>query len=749
VESCDATTRIMPTHVITCAPETSLSEAAEIMRRENISCILVTHGEMPAGILTERDMVRFMEQVGMEAMGYQVRDVMSASVVSITEGEDLYAAFSLMCGKNIRHLVIVDELGRAIGVKTYSDLMRRLGEEYLSEIKTVGELMSRDALTVAPEATIRDALHIMSGKHISCVVVTEGDRPVGILTERDLTRLVSQNRTVKDSPVREFMSSPVQTIRPEEYAFEAVARMSDAGLRHQVVVDEKGNLLGLITQTDLVSSLIRRYAQLEFMVRKRTRQLVRKNEELEYSNQQLRHLDDMKSAFLTSVSHELRTPLTSLLGFAKITGRIFKDRFAELTANDPKLDKFRLRAINNLDVMTQEGERMTRLINDFLDLTKIEAGHVEWRDKLIPASDFLLHACHAVRGQFEGKEGLDLLMHIQEGLPLVFADVDRMLQVMINLLTNAAKFTECGSVTVEAVNIDDEFVEVRVIDTGCGIPESSAAKVFDKFHQLERRRSEENAQGTGLGLAICKEIIEHYGGRIWVESTPGEGSAFKFRIPATKPAKSAMSGATLTAAPDDGGEAPLVLAVDDSPGIRDYLEQLFLDDGFRIVTAADGLSAVDMAREMLPKCVIMDLMMPGIDGSEAIRRLREDPVTENIPVVVLSAYPRRGSAGGDAALPKPVDEGMLLQTVRGLIRGGRIQGRKCILVPNPKGQGNMLMISSGKLRYVRPEELHDSFIQSFSGTMYLSGGSSDPVTIQKLSQIDDVLIMILPEEEAN
>ncbi len=741
--------RIVPTHVITSPQDVPLIDAVEIMRRNNISCLLVTRGDMPAGILTERDLARFLERVDGEVEGYQVRDVMSASVVTVPENEDLFAAYSLMCGKNIRHLVVVDEQGRAVGIKTFSDLMRRLGEEYLSEIKTVGEVMTRDVLTVLPDQTVREALRVMGQLCVSCVLVVEGDVPVGILTERDLTRLVSFDRSAGARAVSEVMSTPVSSIGPDEYAFEAVARMESLGVRHQAVLDEAGRLLGLITQTDLVAALVRRYAQLEFMVRKRTRQLVRKNEELEYSNQQLRHLDEMKSAFLSSVSHELRTPLTSLLGFAKITGRAFSERFAPLAGDDPSLQKYSQRISRNLEVMVQEGERMTRLINDFLDLTKIEAGKVEWRDKLIPVTEFVLHACHAVRGQFEAKPGVELRSHVAEMLPPVYVDVDRMLQVMVNLLSNAAKFTDSGSVTVSAVGIEDEFVEIRVADTGKGIPAQSLKSVFDKFQQIEQRSTEGNAEGTGLGLAICKEIIQHYGGRIWVESEPGKGSCFKFRLPAAKSGRESYVE-FMTGIPSDGGDEadPLILAVDDSPGIRDYLEQLFRDDGFRIVTVGDGLTALKAAEEMMPRCIIMDLMMPGMEGSEAIRRLRENSVTENIPVVVLSAYPYRNHAGGDVSLPKPVDEEQLLQAVRGLICGGRIKGRKCILVPNPKGHGNMLMISAGKLRYIRPEELQENLAQRFSGTMFLSGGGRDHVTLRKLSEIDDVVVMILPEEEA-
>jgi CBS domain-containing protein len=209
---------------------------------------------MPAGILTERDLARFLERVDGEVEGYQVRDVMSASVVTIPENEDLFAAYSLMCGKNIRHLVVVDDQGRAVGIKTFSDLMRRLGEEYLSEIKTVGEVMTRDVLAVLPDQTVREALRIMGQRCVSCVLVVEGDVPVGILTERDLTRLVffsiarpgarmvSEGHEPRRSPpTGSGMSTPS---RP----WPGMERPRGSGTRP--CSTRAGRLLGLITQTE-------------------------------------------------------------------------------------------------------------------------------------------------------------------------------------------------------------------------------------------------------------------------------------------------------------------------------------------------------------------------------------------------------------------------------------------------------------------------------------------------------------------
>lgn len=740
--------KIMPTHIFSIAPDRPLLEAVAMMREKGVSCLPVVQGEVAVGILTERDLVRIMLKTDQDLKGYLIRDVMSSRVVTVSEDDDLFEVYSRMCGNRIRHLVITDDRGGVVGVKTFTDLMNELGREYLAEIKTVADVMTRDMVVAGCGDPVRKVLKLMMEHNISCVPIVEQGRPEGIFTERDLGRLAKSEAEVLELPVSEVMSTPVHFAGPEMYAFDAVSMMNDLGVRHLAVTDAQGRLQGLITQTDMVATLIKRHATLEFMVRKRTRQLTRKSEELEFSNQQLRHLDEVKSAFLSSVSHELRTPLTSLLGFAKITAKTFSRHFRPLAEQDSRLTAQAEKILGNLDILVHEGERMARLINDFLDLTKIEAGRIEWHDKLVNASDFVLHAGHSLRGQFEAKKEVELRIMVEDGLPAVYVDMDRMLQVMINLLSNAAKFTAKGSVAVEAVNVDNEFVEVRVMDTGPGIAPGEMSKIFDKFYQLEKRGRGQEIKGTGLGLAICKEIVEHYKGRIWVESEPGRGSTFKFRIPAAKTAARELEIPVAAARVADADQsAPLILAVDDSPAIREYLEQLFADEGFRVITVPDGRTALQVAEEVLPRCIVMDLMMPGIDGGETIRRLRSNPATQDIPVTVLSAYPGRTVQGGDASLPKPVNEALLIQTVRGLIRGGRIQGRKCILVPNLKPEGNMLMISAGKLRYVRPEELTSQLSEKFSGTIFLPGENmANPRTMEAIAGINDVLVLIMPDE---
>ena len=271
---------------------------------------------------------------------------------------------------------------------------------------------------------------------------------------------------------------------------------------------------------------------LEQLVRERTEDLVNKARELEDANQRLRELDEMKSAFLSSVSHELRTPLTSILGFSKLLHKDFKKNFMPLAKNDELLVRRGRRIRENLTIISHEGERLTRLINDVLDLNKIESGRMGWRDEPINMGDTIEMAVQAVKGMFSSNAQIDLITDVDHDLPMIVADPDRMQQVLINLLNNASKFTDEGSVVVRAFPRFGQ-VRVEVTDTGSGIATEDQAQIFEKFHQTRNDTMEEKPKGTGLGLTICREIVEHYGGRIWVESEIGVGSTFIFTIPAT------------------------------------------------------------------------------------------------------------------------------------------------------------------------------------------------------------------------
>lgn len=244
----------------------------------------------------------------------------------------------------------------------------------------------------------------------------------------------------------------------------------------------------------------------------------------------LKELNEAKSIFLSTVSHELRTPLTSIMGFSKIVKKRLEERLLPFTdLSDPKRAKAAEQVLENLDIVVTESERLTHLINTVLDLAKIEAGKVEWQHTAVNMEEVIDRAAAAVSTLFELK-GVDLIVHADRRLPVVFGDKDRLIQVVVNLLSNAVKFTDKGSVRCSAYAFEDHL-QVRVQDTGIGIAEKDLQQIFDKFKQVGDDTLTDKPGGTGLGLAICKEIVEHHGGDIWVESEIGKGSTFFFTLP--------------------------------------------------------------------------------------------------------------------------------------------------------------------------------------------------------------------------
>ena len=270
--------------------------------------------------------------------------------------------------------------------------------------------------------------------------------------------------------------------------------------------------------------------ELELKVDQRTRELRQKAAELEEANARLRELDEIKSSLVSSVSHELRTPLTSIRGFAKLCTRDFNRYFSKLSG-DTKLIAKAIRIRNNLEIIDMEGDRLTRLINDFLDINRMESGKASWHDHLIDPCEVIKKAVAAASGGFAAATSIQIKLDLPETCTAIHADPDKIQQVVLNLLNNAYKFTKKGSVTVSLTEVSGALT-ASVCDTGPGIPEEEQPRLFEKFHQFVKGDTVTNGdRGTGLGLAICKEIVEHYGGTIWVDSTVGQGSCFSFSLP--------------------------------------------------------------------------------------------------------------------------------------------------------------------------------------------------------------------------
>jgi signal transduction histidine kinase len=271
------------------------------------------------------------------------------------------------------------------------------------------------------------------------------------------------------------------------------------------------------------------------------RRIAEKTEELQIAKEEAEAANEAKSIFLSTVSHELRTPLTSIIGFTKLNKKSLDAKVIPgLNEDNRKAIKSANRISENLEVVKSEGERLLNIINDLLDLAKIESGKVEWKIQPADPNQLIERASLAVASLFEEKPTIELVKKKLPDAPTIAVDRDRMLQVLINLLSNAIKFTEEGQITlsveylpfpiISGASKHKKHLVFRVEDTGPGIPASHIDKIFDRFQQVGDHHTDK-PQGTGLGLAICKEIVEHHKGKIWVESEVGKGSIFAFIVP--------------------------------------------------------------------------------------------------------------------------------------------------------------------------------------------------------------------------
>ncbi|MGB2837326.1 MAG: response regulator [Candidatus Sulfotelmatobacter sp.] len=376
------------------------------------------------------------------------------------------------------------------------------------------------------------------------------------------------------------------------------------------------------------------------------------NQELGLRNREVEHATHMKSKFLASMSHELRTPLNAIVGFS--------DLLAEGTSGALNTKQKRF-----VDHIKQGSAHLLQLINDILDLSKIEAGQLELHTEEFLVQDALPEVLSTI-------DPLAIAKNIRleqklENKSLVRADRVRFKQILYNLLSNAVKFTpKGGQISIECVD-DWDFVCVSVTDSGIGIRAEDQEVIFDEFRQGEGRAN--GHEGTGLGLAITRRLVEQQGGQITLQSELGKGSCFTFRLPAVEPRAEVHAVAEPTKASvamDSGRLTPLVLIVDDEVPARELLAS-YLEPEYRVAMAESGVEALKQAQRLRPDAITLDVMMPGSDGFETLVALRKNAATAGIPVIILSIVDQKqvGFALGAADyLIKPVRKPMLLETIR-------------------------------------------------------------------------------------
>jgi signal transduction histidine kinase/DNA-binding response OmpR family regulator len=381
---------------------------------------------------------------------------------------------------------------------------------------------------------------------------------------------------------------------------------------------------------------------------------VRLFEEIEDKSRQLAEASQHKSQFLANMSHELRTPLNAIIG---VTEMLQED--AEALQQD----------LEPLDRVLGAARHLLALINDILDLSKIEAGRMELQLETFALAPQIASVVKTIE-PLAAKNANQVAVHCDGAIGTLYADQMRLRQALLNLLSNANKFTEHGTITIDGRQREEDgrdWVTISVADTGIGMTAEQMGKLFQEFSQADASTTRKYG-GTGLGLAISKRFCQMMGGDITVESEPGKGSTFTIRLPRMAPSEQRL----VTEAPRparaiaEGSEDPLILVVDDDATVRDLVARHLERAGFAVVAATGGKEGLRLVRELRPAAVTLDVMMPDLDGWTVLAAIKGDPALASIPVVLMSIVDQknRGYALGAADyLVKPVDRAKLVETL--------------------------------------------------------------------------------------
>src|SRR5438874_2686851 len=504
------------------------------------------------------------------------------------------------------------------------------------------ELSGTEAGSIYVVDPATQGLHLRASHGMSDELIAELNRQGVDLSEKTIAAAAAQQAPVQTPDLKEAAPSAVLNIllRAGYRAVLIVPLLGPEGLIGMLVVRRKApgefpeHTVDLLQTFAAQSVLAIQNANLFTEVEEKSRQL-------EMASQH-------KSQFVASMSHELRTPLNAIIGLTEM-----------MVSNAPRFGTEK--AAEPLRRVHRAGTHLLGLINQVLDLSKIEAGKLELSPETVNLAPLLEDVIGTAR-QLADQNKNRLVVEAHEKLGTITVDPMRLRQILLNLLSNACKFTSQGEVKLRVRKVVDgrNWIEFAVSDTGIGMTPEQQAKLFEEFTQADSSTARRYG-GTGLGLAITRKLARMMGGDVTVESVPGKGSVFSVRLPAGP--DTAARSATNGSRPPAGD---CVLVIDDDATARELIADHLKADGFSVVTAAGGLEGLKLAREVRPIAITLDVMMPDLDGWSVLAALRQDPELAEIPVIMITILDehRRGVALGAAGyLTKPIDRERLTRMI--------------------------------------------------------------------------------------
>jgi signal transduction histidine kinase/DNA-binding response OmpR family regulator len=430
--------------------------------------------------------------------------------------------------------------------------------------------------------------------------------------------------------------------RPLEELTAGAQRIADGSFDHRIAIESN----------DEIQILAEAFNHMTGRLKDNVQHLEESNKKLATVNEELKELDRMKSDLLANVSHELRTPLTAIKGY---TDYILDRKLGPVSEKQEK----------GLVVVQKNLDRLSKTINALLDFSRMDMGRITLNIQPFNLLQLAEQIRTALRSEFE-KRGLAFTTDIHPDIGPVIADREKISQVLENLVINAMKFTpEGGRITLSATrsqSSDRPAAEIRVADTGIGIPPSQIAKVFNRFHQVDGSTTR-RVGGVGLGLAIVKSILDAHSTTISVESEEGHGTCFRFKLPFLDKVEAARE-------PRGGAQESLVLIVDDDDEIRQAVSAYLEEEGLEVITASTASAGADLAARRRPNLILLDLLLPDRSGLDLLATLKSEPATRDIPVLVLSVADETSQAlslGAAECLMKPVERRAVVSTVRRII----------------------------------------------------------------------------------